>query len=573
MSSVRPLAFLLGRSIVNGVKRATTSPKRLIGLAFTLLYYWSVFLRPFSPSTPTPSMPVGGPRFSMPPVATLDAVVFGVVGAMSLLLMGTVLGYKGGFRAADVDVLFPTPVSPRVVLLFRIARDTLATLLLPLVIAVFGYRSASPSLALLFRDYPKAGGDILRACFLAYLLVSFVWVCVGYAASLFVNRSDLDSDRYRKRINWGVGAIMAALALYVAARLRADLSFEGYVAIVHSAPVRVAIAPVTLATWVVMGLFAGRLGVAAAGLAGLALLVGLALRVALTQVGWMYDQAAVRGFEAGPNMRELQKRGDMMGIQAARARQGKLKHGRIATRIAQIRVRGPVGLLWKEAILQARGSLSSLILMSVVFLAMTGLVMWTFTNAKTFGPRHAPSVEIVNWAILGMQGLIVYVLCMASANGGFMEFLRRVDVQKPLPFTPAVTVFWEVVAKAIAPTFLSLLCGVVGVAFVPAVWPSALTGAFLAPSLAILLCAIVLLVIVLFPDVDDPTQRMFRGMMTMLGLAICVVPGVAVLVGGRLGLGLSPWVVAPVVMAINLGIAVGLSAISGGLYANYNPSE
>ena len=571
MNSVRPLGYLLGKTIVNGVKRAVTSPKRIIGLAFFALYYWNLFLRPFEHDRPT-RLPANLPHFDLPPVATIDAGVFGLVGVMSLLLMGSVLGYKGGFKASDVDVLFPTPVSPKVVLLFRIARDTLATLLLPLVLAIIGFRGGSTVLAPLFRDYPRQGGDILRAAFLAYLMVAFVWVCVGYAASLFVNRSDLDSDRNRKRIGWGVGVLIAAAAIFIAVRLRADLSFANLIDIAHSPFIRIALAPVTLATWVVMGVFEGHWATALGGFVGLALLVALALRVALTQVGWMYDQAAVRGFDSGPNMRDLQRRGDTMAMQAERARQGKLKHGRIARRISNLRVRGPVALLWKEAILQARGSLSGLIFLGAIFLAMTGLAVWTLNNAETLGRRHAPPASLSGWVVLGMQGLVVYVLCMASANGGFIEFLRRVDVQKPLPFTPAVTVFWETAAKAVAPTILGALVGIVGVVMAPAVWAHALAGTILLPSLALLITAVVLLVVVIFPDIEDPTQRAFRGLMMLLGLALCVTPGGGLFVVAVWN-GLSPLLAAPVALAINLAIAIGLSALSGGLYANYNPNE
>lgn len=253
MSDVRPLAFLLTRIIVNGVKRAVTSPKRLIALTAFALYYYQILLRPFEGSRKTPTLPSGVPHFSLPAAGTIDAIIFGLVGVMSLLLMTSVLSYKGGFKAADVDVLFPTPVSPRVVLLFRIARDTLATLLLPLFVALIGYRNAAPALASMFRDYPRQGGDILRAFFLAYLLVSLVWVCVGYAASLFVNRSDLQSDRNRKIINAGIATVVLGLMVYIAVRLRMDMSVATLLDIAHSPAIRIILAPVTLATWAVMG--------------------------------------------------------------------------------------------------------------------------------------------------------------------------------------------------------------------------------------------------------------------------------------------------------------------------------
>lgn len=571
MNSVRPLAFLLVRSVVNGVRRAVTSPKRIVGLAFFCLYYWSFFFRSFAPS-PTPSLdlPPGTPHLQLPPAGTVDGIVFGIVGVLSLFLMANVLNYKGGFKGADIDVLFPTPVSPRVVMLFRIARDTLTTLLLPLIIAVLGRRGLSPLFGTFFQNYPKAGGDILRAGILAYLLVAFTWVCAGYAISLFVNRSDLRSDRNAKWINGGLGALVLVLLAYIAARLRADFSLGTALLLTHDPFVRLVLAPVALATWFVMGTFEGQLGIASIGLLGLTLLIALSLRVALTQVGWMYDQAAVRGFESGPNLRDLQRRGDMMGIQAARARQGKVRPGRIARGISRLKVRGPLALVWKEAILQARGALSGFVFLGSIFLAATGLIMWTFTDSGTGRPPHT---VVAGWMMLFMQGMMVYVACVATAQSGFIEFLRRVDVQKPLPFPPSTTVLWEVVAKAIAPSALCVLAALVGVAIIPDVWPQAIAGVLVAPSFAVLLSAVVLVVVLLFPDVEDPTQRMFRGLMLLLGIVVCASFGIGALVLGVLWLGLSPVLVAPLSVAINLGIAVGLSVAAGELYVGYNPSE
>lgn len=563
MSSVRPLVYLLSRSIANGVKRAVTSPARLIGLAFFCFYYWSVLLRPFSRPVAPPNL-AGMPKFELPPAAVLDATVFGFVGAMSLMLMAGLLSYRGGFKAADVDVLFPTPVDPRVVLGFRIVRDTLVTLILPLFIGLIGFNSASGTFTAMLRNYPRGGGDVVRALILAYLLTSFVWVSIGYAASLFVNRSDVQSDRNRKIINGIMTTLVVSVIGYVGLRLKMDLSVETLLDVAHSPFVRIALAPVTLATWAVMGIFEGQWLLALAGFAGLFLIIGAALRVALTQVGWMYDQAAVRGFSTVSNMRDLQRKGDMMAIQAERARMGKLKHGRIARRVSKIKVRGAPALLWKEAILQARGSLSGLVFLGTIFIAMTGFVMYVSSSAD----RDAPG-----WSYLAAQGMMVYVLCMANAQSGFIELLRRVDVQKPLPFSPAQTVFWEVAAKAVAPAILGLVSALIGVVVAPAAWTYAITGMYLTPTLAALLSGVVLLVVVLFPDVEDPTQRMFRGLMLMLGVAICAVPGIAVMLAGTIALKLSPIVVGIPVVAINLGITLALSTVAGGLYANFNPSE
>ncbi|RYG19800.1 hypothetical protein EON82_21010, partial [bacterium] len=481
----------------------------------------------------------------------------------SMMLMASVLSYKGGFKAADVDVLFPTPVSPKVVLLFRIARDTLATLLLPLFVALIGYRSAAPTVAPLFRDYPKQGGDIVRALILGYLMVSLVWVCIGYAASLFVNRSDLQSDRNRKLINAGLAVFIFSILGYVAVRFRTEPNLTTLIDVAHNPFIRIALAPVTLATWAVMGSFQGNALLALVGYVGLLVIAAIALWIAVSQVGWMYDQAAARGFNAGPDMRELQRKGDMMGMQAERARQGKIKHGRIARRIGRIAVRGPAALLWKEAILQARGSLSGLVVLGAIFIATMAMVMWS-TGSK---PRAA------GWVLLGAQGMMVYVLAMASAQSGFIELLRRVDLQKPLPFTPAVTVLWEVLSKAVAASVLGLVSALVGTAFAPSAWPFALSGVLMTPALAVVLSAVVLLVTVLLPDMEDPTQRMFRGLMLLLGVALSVLPGGAVLGVGVGVFHLSPLFVSVPIIAINVGLSLLLSTIAGNLYAGYNPSE
>lgn len=562
MNDVRSLTFLLVRSVFNGVKRAVTSPKRLIALVAFGLYYLQVFLRPLG-SHSRGSFPVSVARFELPAVPIIEASVFGIIGLMSMMLMASVLSYRGGFKAADVDVLFATPVSPRVVLLFRIARDTLATLLLPLFVALMGYRSAAPTLKALFQNYPKEGGDIVRALMLGYLLVSLVWVCVGYAASLFVNRSDFQSDRNRKLINGAIAVLIFSVLGYVAVRLRMEMSVATLIDVAHSGFVRIALAPVTLATWAVMGAYQGNLAMSLAGYLGLFLLIGTALSVALTQVGWMYDQAAARGFSSGPSLRELQRKGDLIGMQAERARQGKLKHGRLARAFARLTVRGPAALLWKEAILQARGSLSSLMFLGSIFVASMVVMMWT--------TGRSPIAS--GWILLGSQGMMVYMLAMASAQTGFIELLRRVDLQKPLPFTPAITVFWEVLSKAIAPSILGLISALVGIAFAPRAWNFALAGVMLTPSLALVLSAVVLLVVVLFPDIEDPTQRMFRGLMVLLGIVLAILPGGLVLLGGILAFDLSPLLVALPVIAINVGLGFLLSSMAGSLYAGFNPSE
>src|SRR5690348_15236021 len=136
--AMRPLFFLTFRSLINGLKRSVTSPKRLITTAAILMYYFWWFVRPLMGSS------VGfrgtGVVYDFPALDLLDAIVFCGFAGLSLVLALGLFGYRSAFKPADVDVLFPTPVSPRTVLVFRIVRDYLGTLLIPLFLIAITWK-------------------------------------------------------------------------------------------------------------------------------------------------------------------------------------------------------------------------------------------------------------------------------------------------------------------------------------------------------------------------------------------------------------------------------------------------
>jgi len=76
----------------------------------------------------------------------------------------------------------------------------------------------------------------------------------------------------------------------------------------------------------------------------------------------------------------------------------------------------------------------------------------------------------------------------------------------------------------------------------------------------------------MFPDIDDPTQRGFRGLMGLLALVVTVGPGVGLFI---LIFALSKSVVMAALAAavVNLGLAAVCAAVSGRYYADFNPSE
>lgn len=562
-NSLQALVFLYFHAIVNGVKRAFSSPRRLISvLVFVGYYGWLVF-RPLEhqPSFPTQRLPHTGFRLDM---HALDGIVFALFAVLSMFTAMSVTSYRGGFKAADVDVLFPTPVSPKLVMFFRLLRDYMATLLLPLFMAVLGWRGTTIGIQWLVDSLPGSSAYVGKAISIAWLLMALAWVSLGYAASLFVNRSDLASDRNRRRIMAGISIVFVAVLAYITLRLRADLSWETANDLAHNWGLRAVFFTATAASAMVMAPLEGNWGHFAIGLGSLLGIIALGLKLALTQVDWLYDQAAARGID-NTNLINLKKRGDMYGIYAEQARKGKIKAGRIASWVSNRRVRGGAALLWKEAILQLRTSIAMFILTLLLALFVGGMMLYLFSDKPS-------SIDAGGIGWLGLQGMLVFMNAIGTSQMGYIEFLNRVDLQKPLPLSPATIVFWEVASKAIWPSIVAVLASLQCLVMAPALWQYALTNTVLICSLVLLMNATVLMVVVLFPDIDDPTQRGFRGLMILLGSVISVLPGMGAFIGLQVLthnplLGLIPAVI------LNSLVTVGVSTLAGNFYSAYNPSE
>src|SRR6476646_3903349 len=139
---MRPLLYLTFRSVSNGLKRSLTSPRRLIGLIFAISYYVFVFIRPMGTgfSGRQSDLPFDF-RFDLPPLHVLQAVAFGGFALLTIMLALTTASIQRlSFRPADVDVLFATPLNPRLILIFRLIRDYLLALLFPLFFLLVGWR-------------------------------------------------------------------------------------------------------------------------------------------------------------------------------------------------------------------------------------------------------------------------------------------------------------------------------------------------------------------------------------------------------------------------------------------------
>lgn len=561
---MRPLIFLSTRSFVNAVRRAMTSGKRLVTLVFAIAYYgWLVF-RPITTSyggSPAPPVQLGKSSS-----LTVDAVVFGAFALMSLLLTLTLFTPRTGFRQADVDVLFATPVSPRVVMFFRLIRDYVWTLLSPFMLALFGGRAGMMAVQTFLAGLHGDGPRAVRVAALAWFLMAFSWVCIGYGVGFYVNRSDLAADRNKKVIDAFLAVAIVGTLAYILIEVVQNPQWETAISIAESPVLRTVFFTATAACWMVMGALGGSTGMFALGISILLAVSLLGILMAVSQLPYMYDQAAVKGFGA-VERRMLQRNNDFYGLTAQRARDGKLKVGRVSRLVGKMRISGAAALVWKEVLLQLRTSPVLYIFFGSILLLML-LPVVLLDNSASESRIFATGISMFFTQAIG-----VLMLTMNSAISGYIELLKRVDFQKPLPFRPEGTVIWEVASKCIPNLFVAVLASLLVIVLRPMLWNFAIASVVLVLGLSLVVSATVFFVTIAFPDAGDASQRGFRGILILFGTFLCALPGWGILYLLMGIFHLDPlWSVLPAT-AINLGATLAVCFFAGALYDAYNPSE
>ncbi|MCH8274488.1 MAG: hypothetical protein IH851_06845 [Armatimonadetes bacterium] len=556
---MRPLLYLTVRSVVNSFRRAVRSPVRLIGVVMLVGWWFMMMAGNLVPQRRRPAS--GLPSFDLPEEEVIFAILFLAFLVIFLLRALTLFRVPGMYRHADSDVLFATPLSPKLVMAHRFVLDYLITLFLPLLILVFGGRRTVEAFEMLFRSLPdpSAAGWVGRTFLLSFLLVSLFGVALSYAAGLYLNRDADASRRARKVVGVALAAGGLALAATVASAILSDDTWRNLAAIPNSQIVQSLLLPVASAARLAIApLYASW---APAAVSGVFLVGGSAglLWLALRQSDHLYDMAA-RGTAASQVRREAQRRGDPTLLLVQAAQSGKLKPRRLRG-VYDLRLTGPWGILWKEAILGYRMSLWLMVLMSL---------MAAFVSAiPVLEGEHEAGLAA---GLLPIQILLIVAFAIGTSQNGFQETLRRVDTQKPLPFSPTTTCAMEVAGKALGPILVALVAAAAAFAFRPAAWDYALALAIGLPSAAILTVAVQLPVMLVFPDLSDPTQRAFRGLVQFLGTFLALTPSVlAAIVLAALGVPLP--LTALVACLINLGGTAALVGMAGPVYASFNPSE
>jgi hypothetical protein len=568
---LKPLWYLWSRQILNGIKRAFKSPRRLIGVLLGLSYFVGVFLRPWDKS------PDGLAKLTVN-IKTISSDNVGTAVFLVFLLLSTVLSlgvfnFRNTFKQSDVDVLFPTPVSSKLVMLFRLFRDYSATVLLPFVVAVFGYQPTKG----FFENWQKgdAAGmmSAVRGAFIAWVLLAFAWVSISYAASFYVAKKEQRGDTIAKRMSWGTAIFsmltiaIFPLTIYLATQSRQP-EWPAVINLVQSIPMKIVLFLPHAATNIAMGGYSGSVAQSLLGFAVLGAIIYGTLSFASKNSDWMYDQAATKGVQ-GLKIREMMSKGDSSGILAERARMGKVKRGKLATRVSQMTLRNGWAMIYKELLIQSRTGIAQ----TIFFMLMVSVFAVMFSLLPT--GRSSPRLNdyaFAQYFYLGLVGFMGANMSAATAYNGFAETLRRVEIIKPMPLNARQIAFYETISKSCFATIVIVVPFLVGLCCKPGWWQYHLAGIVAGPALAMALVAMIFLNVVIFPDLEDPTQRSFRGLTQLIGMVIVFTPTM-LLFGGAIYLKTSPLIPAIFTVGVNIGLTVIAATLAGRFYADFNPSE
>lgn len=539
--------------------RSLKSPRRMIATLFFIGWFFLTIGRSFQSGKITKSvqsLPVSGDL--------LYAISFGVfllITIISFMTVGNSLTLM--FKSPDVDVLFPTPVPPKKLLALRVIRDTITSTLVPVLIYFVMFARVGGEMIQSFQRGEGAGKDVnlvVPASVLAWVLLSSFFASMGYCSALYFSRGTEQSDRAGRLARAVVGGFVLLA-----------LGFAGLQMQTHGVSVLTSLAkhpliatiffPATLAAKVGSAPVTGDYTTAAFAMAALIGLTVLCYKLAARSVDWLYDISTTSTSKFSAQL-EAAKSQDMVSQAANRARQGKVKVR--DTVLSRWSPRGPMALVWKEAIIFGRTQKATWILMLLMSAGMTGFLSQVMLS-KGDGSREV--------LVMATAGLMIFSGSLMFGQTGFMQMLKLGDIQKPLPFSTGQVVFFEMLGKSIPPLVLPLAMGVAAAVMNSTMIDAGLAIWLLGSGLTLLLMSLNALVMLLFPEHDDPTQRSLRGIVTMLATAICCAPPIAIFGAARV-YGQIPYSVAALIpTGVALGIAVLVTSATGRLYATFNPSE
>lgn len=556
----RPLLFVFWRSLFNGLKRILVSPKRLLGVLFLVVWQgWWVFQSLWvSSNRPSRRMPQ---LTELPKVEILDTIVFAIFAAICFFAFIGMNMSKGQYKKADVDTLFPTPVSAKAVMTMKILTGVFASLILPLLGAFFFYRSSVSAQMV----GPQFAGYALsfRIAMVSVVIMSAFWTVLGMFVSVRLGRSDEQTRKLSSRFNWAMGIFVLLVFAAVGAALVLRTPVSVWKAVAESPITRVLIFPAEGATLMSLAPVQGSIATFLLGLAIIVVPTYLVYRLALRQSGYLYDQVALVS-NALTNSSAPNRPKNMTEIAVTSAQKGKLKlRGQWLSRF---KFSGEGAILWRSMIDTMRSSsLNTFIVYLIAY--VPAVIMLAIPNSS-----NASNQMIYSLVLMGIPLALVLFVLFGTTAQNFSAFLQMNDTVKPIPIPPQKVIRSEILGQFLPFMPIGILISIGLIIARPDQWWYGLTQMFIMPPTAFLAMAGGTIVSLLFPDPNDVTQRGFRGIIFMFATLILVAPAAIMFLGGFV-VGLSPILIGITVGLLHAILGLIFTMVAGLIYSRYEPLD
>jgi hypothetical protein len=541
---IRAILLLSWWQLRNAVRTSLTDVRKLIPLlVFGFFVVTQVGASMFLSQVRVPPPP-GANQMVLQHVDTIETGLFILIGLAALAVLD--YGFTGGFLTfplADVDYLFPAPISRKVVLAQRLLGKTaLSFLQSGLFFYVLIWRMAEAF---------APGRATLGAGFAALCALFF---CLGgYTNLAFALKLIFGFGREGALRRWSLGAFLVVVALLGWTYWQGG--WPALTSLGKNAVVTVLFYPCRLAAEATISPLAGGTGVGAA--LQLLLFYGATLAVLFSRNENFYE-AALPGSERAARMLQAVREQNWSAMFAIGQEDRRRRGGKERPYTVPPFGRGGMALLWAHLCAAAKRPLPNFIGPVLGGIALP-------LGALRLDARAAPFI------VLGVSCYLLFILTMTGVQV-FRQAIQR-QIVRPLPI-PA----WQAVAADIAPRLLSscLFCVTAGLTLLATglehadrVAPALLFGV---PAGLVLLYVLQYLLALWYPDAQDKLQQLLAGFISLFlnGAAITLM---VILLAVPLVLRAPLWLTLLVFLVPVLGAAAGLLAVTAAFYRRFEPKQ
>jgi hypothetical protein len=570
----RALAYLTLRVVVNSIRRAFANPLRAVLTTFVLAFFlcgWGGALIGSLAENPARAQPdmLQPQRLMLRSIGLVVIihwfyVVFTIIPSVFRPAYALV-------QESDVHYLFTTPLKP--LALFRgmiLIRGLFGALFFLMLLAVYLLLFGGARLRLLATVQEPVAPAIALLCYpVLYLLVfstSLLW-SIALEAMEITGRS-VRSWVSRLLVGWA--ALSFALTAGYLVYLRCSLDEFAFLTALGEAvdwlPAYVLLLPVRGLADAAIVLYQGFTPAMSVSFALWLVGVLLANRALVCYQDVLYEVGALLA-RKGAAARASQR--DPLGTYLQRkAEAASAKPLRTLRWLERWTPRGVWALLWRDLLITWRasgwGNLLMVALMAAVPVGLALLIHYTASPERDM--RLALKI-----AYAVVQAMTAFFISF-GAFYGFTDMLRRVEWQKPLPFSPRAVMVVESLPSVVFFAGSQLLAASVISLWFPSAWLFWLGSSVVATSWAIVLMMAMLAIALINPDPNDYTQRLLSGVLIVPALLLTGAPGAAIWLLG-VGLQWNLWLMVGLACLTNLFAAFALTAFNGALYEKFSPID